>query len=115
MTEQEIARHLEIEKARLPQYRNFCEAYGIEQFEVMVALYDIDELSAHLPHQPSEAQQKALQEVIGTTGVPGYMDYIKSNNTFELIMRWQEKLQNFEANAIFFTKNDDRPDRPDRS
>jgi hypothetical protein len=111
MTEQEMARHLEIEKPRLPQYRNFCEAYGLEPFEVVVALYDVDELTAHLPPSPTEAQKAALQKLIGTTGVPGYMDYIKSNNTFELIMRWQESTQSFEDNAIFFTKDDDRPDR----
>jgi hypothetical protein len=110
MTEQELSQHLVFEKARLPQYRNFCEAYGIEQFEEVVALYDIDELSAHVPPQPTAAQQQAMQQLVGTTGEAGYMDYIKSNNTFELIMRWQEATQSFEDNAIFFTQSDDRAD-----
>jgi len=111
MTDQEIARHLEIEKPRLPQYRNFCETYGLDHFEVVVALYDIDEVTSHLRRPPHEAQKSALQKLVGTTGVPGYMDYIKSNNTFELIMQWQEATQSFDDNAIFFTKNDQPSDR----
>jgi len=102
----DIQRHLEIEKARLPRYRNFCERYGIEQFEEVVALYDIDELVGFMPPYPSEEDKLALQQLIGTRGEAGYMDYRKSNNTFELIMQWQEKTGNFGQNALFFTQSD---------
>ena len=106
MTPEEIRRHLDIEAPRLHRYRNFTEKYGIEDFEQFVALYDVDELSRFLPEHPSAAEKVALAELVGVKGEVGYIDYRKSNHTFELIMQWQEKTGNFEQNALFFTSDD---------
>jgi hypothetical protein len=106
MSPEEIQKHLEIEKPRLAQYRNFCERYEIDNFELFVALYDISEIESFMPPHPDPAEKQALNELVGTTGVAGYMDYIKSNNTFELIMQWQEKTGSHQQNAIFFTQKD---------
>jgi hypothetical protein len=97
---------LDHERERLPQYRNFCELYGLEDFEQVVTLYDIDELRSFLPDQPSQGEKVALQKLVGTTGVKGYMDYVKSNNTFELIMQWQEATGNHGNNALFFSQGE---------
>lgn len=108
MSPEEIKRHLKIEAPRLHRYRNFAEKYGIEDFETFVAMYDVDELSQHLPEYPSAEEKEALPPLIGVAvqADAGYIDYRKSNNTFELIMQWQEKTGNFEQNAIFFTSRD---------
>ncbi len=106
MTPEEAKRQLDYERPRLVRYRTFAEEYEVEDFETLVALYDIDELRRFLPANPSSEEKAVLRSLIGTRGLVGYMDYAKSNHTFELIMRWQEKTQNFEENALFFTKKD---------
>lgn len=92
---------LVLEKHRLDQYRRFADAYQVEDFETLVKLYDIDDLQGFLPAQPSEKEKQILRELIGVTGVKGYIDYIKNNNTFELVMQWQEQTGNF-GSALFF-------------
>jgi hypothetical protein len=79
----------------LDKYLTFCELYGIEDVEKFVKLYEIDELLCFMPHSPNEKEQKALQDLVGVESQMGYMDYERSNNTFELIMQWQEKMNHF--------------------
>jgi hypothetical protein len=70
----------------------FCEIYGIEDIERFSELYEIDEIVLFLPPNPTDAEKQALQELVGLEGVTyGFMDYVKSNNTFELIMQWREQ------------------------
>jgi hypothetical protein len=74
----------------------FLQSYDIADPESFNQLYEIDELVLFLPPQPTPAEKQALHEVIGVLGENyGYMDYVKSNNTFELIMQWKEKTGNF--------------------
>ncbi len=71
----------------------FCTAYGITDMAAFDKLYEVEEIVLFLPAEPTEAEKEALQGLIGLEGVTyGYMDYVKSNNTFELIMQWKEKL-----------------------
>ncbi len=71
----------------------FCTAYGITDTATFDKLYEVEEVVLFLPPTPTEKEKKALQQLIGLTGVSyGYMDYVKSNNTFELIMQWKDKL-----------------------
>ena len=95
---------LEFEKPRLPQYRNFANLYGVPeaQFEVFVGLYDIDELQAFMPPAPTAEEKSVFQELVGVQGEKGYMDYVKSNNTFELIMQWRERTGNYGENNMRF-------------
>ncbi|GAB4347023.1 MAG: hypothetical protein OHK0038_27070 [Flammeovirgaceae bacterium] len=79
----------------LDKYLFFCELYGIEDVEQFVKLYEIDELLCFMPSTPNEQERKALQELVGVESPMGYMDYNRTNNTFELIMQWQEKLNHF--------------------
>lgn len=73
----------------------FCKAYGIEDIDKFLSLYDIGELILFLPPCPTESEKKALQQLLGIQGVTyGYMDWVKSNNTFELIMQWREQTGN---------------------
>jgi hypothetical protein len=98
---------LELEKHRLERYETFAEEYAIpkEKFETFVGLYEIDDLQSFLPPKPTGKQRQVLNELIGVKGVQGYMDYEKSQHTFELIMQWQEQMASFD-HAIFFTKKD---------
>ncbi len=74
----------------------FCQAYGIKDADQFDGLYEIDEIVLFLPPEPTETEKSALLEVIGAQGVTyGYVDYQKSNNTFELIMQWREKTSNW--------------------
>ncbi|MCU0450504.1 MAG: hypothetical protein MUC97_11790 [Bernardetiaceae bacterium] len=86
----------------LDKYRAFCELYGITNLTEFVRLYDIYELTCFLPAQPTEAQKLALQAVLGAMAESGYLDYQRSNNTFELIMQWQERTGNFDQHALNF-------------
>lgn len=73
----------------------FYQTYEIQDAELFSSLYDIDELILFLPSQPTQAEKKALQQISGVQGVTyGYIDWIKSNNTFELIMQWRERTGN---------------------
>jgi hypothetical protein len=73
----------------------FCKAYEIQDMESLDRLYEIDELILFLPPQPTDSEKRILQELIGLQGETyGYMDWVKSNNTFELIMQWREQTGN---------------------
>jgi hypothetical protein len=73
----------------------FCQTYGIPDMESLDRLYDIDELILFLPPQPTDSEKRVFQELVGLQGETyGYMDWVKSNNTFELIMQWREKTSN---------------------
>jgi hypothetical protein len=79
-----------------PLLIQFCTTYGITDVATFDKLYEVEEIALFLPPHPTDAEKKALQELIGINGVTyGYMDYVKSNNTFELIMQWKEKLSCF--------------------
>ncbi len=76
-------------------HTTFFNSYDIEDIEAFSELYEIDELVLFLPQNPTPAEKKVLQELLGLRGVTyGYMDWVKSNNTFELIMQWREKTGN---------------------
>jgi hypothetical protein len=86
--------HSEIMNEKLAR---FCQSYGIKNAEQFDMLYEIDEVVLFLPPQPTETEKEALMEVVGAQSVTyGYMDYQKSNNTFELIMQWREKTGNWD-------------------
>ncbi|GAB4410304.1 MAG: hypothetical protein OHK0039_14570 [Bacteroidia bacterium] len=95
----------ELEKYRLHRYRAFADLYGVDDLETLVKLYEIEDLEAFLPAQPSPTEKQALNQLVGVKGVEGYMDYAKVHNTFELIMQWQEMSGNVGRNAIFFTQD----------
>lgn len=97
---------LELEKHRIDRYRNFAALYKLNdgKFEQFVELYDIAELESFMPPRPTLKERQIFSELIGVKGVSGYLDYIKSNNTFELIMQWQEQTGNF-GHAIFFDED----------
>lgn len=73
----------------------FCENYGIRDKEKLDNLYEINELILFMPPKPTDFEKQTFVELLGLTGVEGYMDYLKSNNTFELVMQWREKTGNF--------------------
>ncbi|MEL6591738.1 MAG: hypothetical protein AAFQ68_16720 [Bacteroidota bacterium] len=91
---------LELEKHRIERYEAFRDRYEVEDFERLVALYEIDDLESFLPPSPSDYEKKIFNQLVGTLGVEGYMDYRKSNHTFELIMQWQELTNNLDLNAF---------------
>ncbi|MGB0523445.1 MAG: hypothetical protein ACPGJS_10825 [Flammeovirgaceae bacterium] len=86
----------------LDKYQAFCDLYEIQDIKTVVRLYDIYELVAFFPASPSDSDKKALQELIGTQTPAGYLDYTRSTNTFELVMKWQEKTGKFDDTAISF-------------
>lgn len=92
------------ERLRLKDYERFANLYSIpdEQFRLFVHLYDIDELSANMPEYPTVQQREALQKVLGAEGISAYLDYYKTANTFELVMQWQEELDDFSRHAISY-------------
>jgi hypothetical protein len=83
---------LQHESHRLYRYKTFCRLYRVDDFQKFVALYDVDELMSLLPTNPTQLQKFTLNELVGTKGLEGFTGYEKSNNTFELIQRWQEKI-----------------------
>ena len=83
---------LQHESHRLYRYRTFCRLYGVDDFQKCVALYDVDELMSLLPTNPTIFQKFTLNSLIGIKALEGFMGYEKSNNTFELIQRWQEQI-----------------------
>jgi hypothetical protein len=88
----------------LEKYIQFFEKWELQDFENFVKYYDIYELTAFLPPNPSSKEKETLKNLIGTTTESGYLDYQKSNNTFELIMQWREKTGNFGDDNIFLNK-----------
>lgn len=79
----------------LDKYKAFQDLYDIDDLEKLVKLYDIYELVSFLPPSPTPKQKEVLNQLIGVTSESGYMDFTRSTNTFELIMRWQEETGNF--------------------
>ena len=102
-----MSNEMQYEKERLPKYEEFCRRYGIEELEKVVDLYDVDELMSFVPAKPTQLEAQVMRELIGVRGQSGYMDYRKSNNTFELIMQWQEKTHNHDLNAMSFVKREE--------
>jgi hypothetical protein len=102
---------IENEAHRMDQYMDFCARYGISNWQDVVQLYDVDDLERFLPLQPTALEKQALSELVGITGIKGgYMDYEKAQNTFELVMQWQERTGNHGNNALFFrTEGDIQP------
>ncbi len=73
----------------------FCKAYGIDDPASIARLYEWDEIILFLPPYPTEFEKRAFHQLLGVQGETyGYMDYVKSNNTFELIMQWREQTGN---------------------
>ena len=83
---------LQHESHRLYRYQTFCRLYAVDDFQKFVSLYDVDELMSLLPTNPSNFQKFILNNLVGTTGLEGFMGYEKSNNTFELVQKWQEQV-----------------------
>jgi hypothetical protein len=90
-----LAESLKHDLHHIDKYKAFCDLYEIENFEQFVKLYDIYELVAFLPANPTADDKKILNSLNGTHIESGYTDYQRSNNTFELIMLWQEKKDDF--------------------
>lgn len=78
------------ETHRISRYRTFARLYDIQQFDLFVSLYDIDELMSLMPTNPTHEQKHTLNDLIGVTASSSYLDYEKSNNTFTLVRNWQE-------------------------
>lgn len=75
----------------------FCQVYDLPDAAQFEQLYEIDEVVLFLPAVPTATEKAALQEIVGLQGVTyGFLDYQKSNNTFELIMQWREKTGRWE-------------------
>jgi len=85
-------------------YKRFSEKWGGLDLTKLVTYYDIYELTAFLPPNPSDKEKEILQKLIGTTSPSGYLDYQKSNNTFELIMQWREMSDNLGNNENFLER-----------
>ena len=61
-----------------PLLLRFCQAYGITDTTTFERLYETEEIVLFLPPDPTEAEKKALQELVGVEGVTyGFMDYVK--------------------------------------
>jgi hypothetical protein len=92
----------------LDKYQEFCELYGITDLVQFVKLYDIYELVAFMPPNPTASEKAAFQQLVGTTTESGYMDYQRTNNTFELLMQWVEATGNFHLyqQGFFGAQND---------
>ena len=88
----------------IKDYKEFSEKWGGLDMEKLVEYYDIYELTAFLPPNPSDKEKEVLQKLIGITSPSGYLDYQKSNNTFELIMLWREKSGNLGNNENFLNR-----------
>lgn len=87
--------HYRYEGPRLDRYHQLADKWAIEDFDRLVELYDVDQLQQALPPEPNEEDRKTLNRLIGVTGEAGYIDQIKSGNTFELIMQFQENTGRF--------------------
>lgn len=86
----------------IEQYRAFAALYEVEKFDELVNLYNVYDLTCFLPASPTAEDKQILNQLIGVTAESGYMDYQRSNNTFELIMQWQERRGNYDNHAISF-------------
>lgn len=93
---------ISLESHRIERYRNFATLYEIKEsnFDTFVGLYDIDDLLSFMPQTPSTKEKQILNELIGVTGVEGYLDHRKAHNTFELIMLWREQTGNWDLDVF---------------
>lgn len=80
---------------QIAKYQFFCELYEIPFTEEFVRLYEIEELMAFLPPNPTQEQKTVFKNLIGVESESIYVDYQKSTNTFELLMQWQEQTNSF--------------------
>lgn len=71
-------------------YRTFAKLYGITKLDVLVSLYEVETLLQFLPLKPSPKEKTLLNSLLGVKDDYSYTDYERSNNTFELIRRFQE-------------------------
>ncbi|MDX2283721.1 MAG: hypothetical protein NW241_06140 [Bacteroidia bacterium] len=90
------------ERHRIGQYYRFAEIYEVQQLDLLVRLYDVDDLEAFMPPAPSPLEKQVFNELLGVQGVSGYMDWEKSANTLELILQWQERTGNHGLTRIEF-------------
>lgn len=79
------------ETHRLSRYQTFAKLYSVKNIDLLMQLYDVDELMKLMPLNPSIKQKRAFNDLLGVRGASGYLDYQKSNNTFEIVTRWLEK------------------------
>lgn len=93
------------EKHHIELYKKFAEEWELTDLETFVQYYDVHELSSFLPINPTNNEKEILKSLIGVTTPSGYMDYQKSNNTFELIMQWREKTDNLGENNNFLSRD----------
>ena len=73
---------------------DFCRVYDIKDAQKIESLYEIGELLIFMPPNPTAFEKQVFQKLIGVQGEVGYLDYNKSNNTFELLMQWREQTNN---------------------
>ncbi len=71
----------------------FCKKWSIDDVKKILQVYHLEELKEFLPKQPNEKDKIILNSILEKSfdNFYGYMDYQKSKNTFELIMKWREK------------------------
>ncbi len=93
------------DRHHIDMYKSFAEEWHISDLESLVKYYDIYELRTFLPETPTQAEKQTLGDLIGVTTPSGYMDYQKSNNTFELIMQWREKTGNLQKDKTFLNRD----------
>ena len=95
----------EFEKHRQAAYEDFARRYSLADPAKLASLYDINELNDFLPPSPTDDQKAIISRLVGLEGVPsGYIDYQKSNNTFELLMQYTEETG--QQKGITFTPKD---------
>lgn len=95
----------DFEKDRQAAYEDFARRYELTDPAQLAHLYDINELNDFLPPEPTKEQKSIVQNLVGLEGVPsGYIDYQRSNNTFELLMQYTEATG--QQKGITFTPKD---------
>lgn len=77
---------------RIEAYWDFAKIYEIpeDKFADFVRLYDINELENAMPKSPNSFQKKLFTKLIGVEGNAVYLDYFRSNNSFEIVMQFFE-------------------------
>ncbi len=70
----------------------FIKNYALTELEqkTIENLYELNEIILFLPKNPTTSQVQSFKKILGVQIGSGYLDYQKSNNTFELIMQWRE-------------------------
>jgi hypothetical protein len=96
-SEEEAIKH---DLHHLSDYQAFADKYGITDLVTFVRTYDIYELTAFMPPAPTPTEKTIFAELIGVNAESGYMDFARSNNTFELMMQWQERTNNLDLGRL---------------